>query len=156
MIKITHDLDSRKFKWLWAKYVVGNNLKYHCTNSLRGKYSKKFSKHNPNFNSQKEITFDESSELKAIYICGVSSKGYAKKENYPFNLHLVLIPEAGNRVRHEFLDWSFEIENARISEIIDEKDLPKEFVHLPPEYTTCRIFRWACTEGELLTAAARQ
>ena len=46
MIKIKHNLDANKFKWLWCKYVQAGNDEKHCTNSLKGKYSKKFSKHN--------------------------------------------------------------------------------------------------------------
>ena len=44
MIKIKHNLDADKFKWLWCKYVQAGNDEKHCTNSLKGKYSKKFSK----------------------------------------------------------------------------------------------------------------
>ena len=51
MIKIKHNLDANKFKWLWCKYVQAGNDEKHCTNSLKGKYSKKFSKHNENFNN---------------------------------------------------------------------------------------------------------
>lgn len=40
MIEIRHNLEKEKFKWLWSKYVVDGNDKYHCTNSLKGKYSK--------------------------------------------------------------------------------------------------------------------
>ncbi len=42
-----HNLDPKKFVWLWMKYVRGTNLAHHCTNSLRGPYSKILSKHNP-------------------------------------------------------------------------------------------------------------
>ena len=40
MIKIKHNLDADKFKWLWCKYVQAGNNEKHCTNSLKGKYSK--------------------------------------------------------------------------------------------------------------------
>jgi hypothetical protein len=147
MITIKHNLNSKKFKWLWAKYVNGVNLKYHCTNSLKGNYSKKFSKLNESFSDLGEIIFDEFSDFKAIYICGVSAVGYPQKTNYPLNLHLVLIPSPGATVNYKFLNWSFEINNARISEIISENELAQEYKVLEPAFTTCRIFRWACSEG---------
>ena len=46
MIEIAHNLESRDFVWLWAKYVTGFNPNHHCTNSIRGRYSRKLSKHN--------------------------------------------------------------------------------------------------------------
>ncbi len=147
MITIKHNLDEKKFKWLWAKYVTGVNLNYHCTNSLKGRYSKKFSKLNPDFRKNNLVIFDEIADFKAIYICGVSSIGYSKKQNYPSNLHVVLIPESGNTEIYKFLNWEIEITNAKVATIIDEQSLPEEFRSLPKEYTTCRIFRWACTEG---------
>jgi hypothetical protein len=131
--------------WLWAKYVTGVNLNYHCTNSLKGPYSKNFSKHNENFNSNEIVNFDEISDFKAIYICGVSNVGYSKKENYPRNLHLVLIPKENHKENYSFLDWNFKIENTTVSPIISEAELPEKYSNLPPEFTTCRIFRWACS-----------
>jgi hypothetical protein len=151
MITIKHNLNSAKFKWLWAKYVRGVNLTHHCTNSLKGPYSKKFSKLNVEFNSEGIVTFDECSHFKAIYICGVSVNGYSKKLNYPDNLHLVLVPEAGRREVFKFLNWEFEVTNAKLSSIIGEDELAPEYKDLPKEYTTCRIFRWACSEGSSIT-----
>ena len=80
MIKIKHNFNASKFKWLWSKYVTEGNDKKHCTNCIKGKYSKKFSKHNENFNNENIITFDEveGGNYKAIYICGVINKGYYK------------------------------------------------------------------------------
>ena len=37
MIKIKHNLDANKFKWLWCKYVQAGNDEKHCTNSLKEK-----------------------------------------------------------------------------------------------------------------------
>lgn len=151
MITVKHNLDSKKFKWLWAKYVIGVNLNHHCTNSLKGLYSKKFSKLNPDFNSTETIVFDELEKFNAIYICGVSSHKYTIKQNYPFNLHLVLIPKPGAKTKYSFLDWNFDITNATVSEIITEGELSVEYKKLPPEYTTCRIFRWAASEGKKIS-----
>ena len=143
MIKIKHNLDSSKFKWLWSKYVVDGNNKKHCTNCLKGEYSKKFSKHNENFNNETIIEFDEENDFKAIYICGVINKGYSVKKNYPHNVHLAIEPKEGAKSLYEFENWKIEIENGMISEIPDIDELPSKYRKLPKEYITCRIFRWA-------------
>lgn len=144
MIKIKHNFDSSKFKWLWSKYVAEGNDKKHCTNCLKGKYSKKFSKHNENFNNENTIVFDEVEEgsYKAIYICGVINKGYYKKANYPHNVHLAIIPKEGYNDVYEFEGWKVEIENGFVDRIIDIEELPNEYKDLGDEYITCRIFRW--------------
>lgn len=145
MIKIKHNLDSSKYKWLWAKYVAEGNDEKHCTNCLRGKYSKKFSKHNQNFNNQENIEFDEEKEntYKAIYICGVINKGYAQKKNYPHNLHLAIVPKEGHNEVFTFEDVRIEITNGMISYIPLIEELPQKYQSLPECYTTCRIYRWA-------------
>lgn len=134
MIKIKHNLDATKFKWLWSKYVEGGNDEKHCTNSLKGKYSKKFSKHNENFNNETTIIFDEQPEdkFKAIYICSVINKGYSQKKNYPHNVHLAMVPKEGARCLYQFEEWEIEIE-----------ELPVKYQGLPEEYVNYRIFRWA-------------
>lgn len=144
MIKIKHNLDSKKFKWLWAKYVHEGNDTKHCTNCLRGKYSKKFSKHNKSFNEETIIVFDEQdiNSYKAIYICGVASKGYSVKKNYPHNLHLAIIPKKGYKDIYKFENWDIEIEDGIISYIPMIKEMPLKYQTLPDEYITCRIFRW--------------
>ena len=145
MIKIKHNLDADKFKWLWCKYVIEGNDKKHCTNSLKGKYSKKFSKHNENFNNETTIIFDEQPEdsFKAIYICGVINKGYSQKKNYPHNVHLAIVPKPGARCLYQFEEWEIIIEDGMISMIPEIEELPKEYQGLPEEYVTCRIFRWS-------------
>ena len=144
MIKVKHNFDSSKFKWLWSKYVSGGNDQKHCTNCLKGKYSKKFSKHNENFNQETTMVFDEVEEesYKAIYICGVINKGYYKKANYPHNVHLAIIPREGCNDVYEFEGWKVEIENGFVDRIIDIEELPSEYKDLGDEYITCRIFRW--------------
>ena len=142
MVKIKHNFDKNKFKWLWSKYVVGGNDKKHCTNCLKGKYSKKFSKHNENFNEENIIMFDEVESCKAIYICGVISKGYYKKSNYPHNVHIAIIPREGFKDAYEFDGWRVEVEDGFVDRIIDIDELPGEYRNLGDEYTTCRIYRW--------------
>lgn len=142
MIKIKHNFDSSKFKWLWSKYVVGGNDGKHCTNCLKGKYSKKFSKHNENFNNENIIEFDEVEEYKAIYICGVINKGYTQKKNYPHNVHAAIEPKEGASDKWEFDGWFIEVENGVFSKIPSIEELPKKYQSLSDEYITCRIYRW--------------
>ena len=145
MIKIKHNLDANKFKWLWCKYVQAGNDEKHCTNSLKGKYSKKFSKHNENFNNETTIIFDEQPEdtFKAIYICGVINKGYTTKNNYPHNIHAAIIPKEGAKDTWEFEGWKLEVENGVFSHIPSIEELPEKYRSLPNEFITCRIYRWA-------------
>ena len=145
MVKIKHNLEKEKFKWLWSKYVQAGSDEKHCTNSLKGKYSKVFSKHNENFNEQTTILFDEQPEdsYEAIYICGVISKGYSQKKNYPHNVHLAIIPYEGKSDVYEFEEWKIEIEDGYLSKIPEIEEMPEKYQSLPEQYVTCRIFRWA-------------
>jgi hypothetical protein len=146
MITLEHNLDPKRFKWLWAKYVRGVNHAQHCTNCLRGPYSKTFSKLNPSFAAGTHVAFDEqgAGTFQAIYICGVSSRGYATGDNYPHNVHAAIIHSPGAEDECQFEDWRLRVANGRFSPIpaaVDE--LPERYRTLPDEYTTCRIFRWA-------------
>lgn len=146
MIEITHNLDPRRFMWLWAKYVTGFNEKYHCTNSIRGPYSKKFSKNNPEFARAPVITMDEHpmDSYNAIYICGVSKQGYSNRENYRHNVHAAIRPQSGSHDEWAFEEWVLRVRNGTFLAIpTSEEELPVKYRSLPPEYTTCRIFRWS-------------
>jgi hypothetical protein len=146
MIEIVHNFDPNQFVWLWAKYVTGFNEKYHCTNSIRGPYSQKFSKHNPEFVTSAVIVMDEEplGSYRAIYICGVSKQGHSRKANYPHNVHVAIRPEAGTVEKWSFEKWVVHIRNGRLLPIpATEEDLPTRYRRLPSEYTTCRIFRWS-------------
>ncbi|MEY4394675.1 MAG: hypothetical protein RL595_1924 [Planctomycetota bacterium] len=130
--------------WLWAKYVVGFNEKYHCTNCLRGRYSNRFSKaRNPQLAEQQEITFDEHSGHDAIYICGVARKGYSVKKNYEHNVHLAIKPTPVSTSRFQFENWTVEVQNGVVLPISGPEALRPGLKDLPHAYTTCRIFRWA-------------
>lgn len=144
-IKISHNFDGKKFKWLYAKYAYGANPNHHCTNAIKGKYSKKFSRNNKAFVPEQTIVLDEYKELgwDAIYICGVSTKGYAKHENYPHNVHVVILPAPGEKDEWSFEDWSMTVENGRFEYVISEEELNPKYKNLPEEYVTCRMFRWA-------------
>ena len=146
MIEIVHNFDPNQFVWLWAKYVTGFNEKYHCTNSIRGPYSQKFSKHNPEFVTSSAIVLDEQpvGSYLAIYICGVSKQCYSRKANYPHNAHIAISPELGAVEKWSFERWVLRIRNGRLLPIpATDEDLPTRYRSLPSEYTTCRIFRWS-------------
>lgn len=85
----------------------------------------------------------------AVYICGVSKQGYSRKTNYPHNVHVAIWPETGTVEKWSFEKWALHIRNGRLLPIpAKEEDLPTRYRSLPPEYTTCRIFRWsACFFG---------
>ena len=144
-IKITHNFDPKKFMWLYAKYAYGVNPRQHCTNAIRGKYSKKFSRNNPEFANMTTIIMDEFPEIgwDAIYICGVSAKGYSKHQNYPHNVHIAVLPAPGENDTWEFENWKMTLENGHFEYIIPEDELDDEYKNYPEQYVTCRMFRWA-------------
>ena len=151
MIKIKHNFDETKFKWLWAKYVKAGNIEKHCTACLIGPYSKKFSgSTNKNLLSQPEFVMDEFPEgsYEAIYFCGVLKKGYLNKNplknNYPHNVHFAIRPVDGANDTWDFENWHVEIENGKLDRIPATYELSEKFFHSPynSHYYTCRIFRW--------------
>ena len=153
MIVIRHNFQPQRFHWLWAKYVTGINDSCHCTNCLRGAYSKRFSAHNPQMRDQ-VLVMDEPQRRpwSAIYLCGVAKRGYPHS-NYPHNCHAALVPAAGTTDRWAFDDWWMEIEDARFIPIPAESALPVAYRSFEPRFTTCRIFRWAVIEGLRLMPA---
>ncbi|GAH17667.1 unnamed protein product [marine sediment metagenome] len=129
-VKINHNFDPSKFKWLWSKYVKSFNDGNHCTKCLRGKYSRKFSKKsNPNLANDREISFDEERDYKAIYLCGVFKKGY-KKTNYPHNVHMAILPKPGHKDKMVFENWIV---------ILEEKDAKRAFIAFNI-VSICRFF----------------
>ena len=125
-ITIEHNLVPNKFMWLWAKYVVDTNLQKHCTACLKGAtikkngkgspYSQKFSKaSNPDMLQQKSLIMDETrgDPFKAIYLCGVSSEGYATKSNYSLNLHAAVKSTPGKDDTFVYLDYEINAKNGR-------------------------------------------
>lgn len=144
-IEIYHNLDADRFVWLWMKYVTGAIDSHHCTNVLRGRYSKKLSKHNPRLMDEVPVICDEypSGTFSALYICGVAKQGYSTRENYPHNLHVPICPSPGQESSFLFENWELKIHNGAVLAIPAEQQLPECYRLLPQEYTTCRIFRWA-------------
>ena len=95
-IRLSHNLDGRKFKWLWAKYVRATRDTAHCTGCLLGPYSHRLSGHNSELRTQGELVLDEEppGTYGAVYICGVARQGYSRKQNYAHNLHAAIVPAA--------------------------------------------------------------
>ena len=75
-IIINHNFLGYKFKWLYAKYAYGCNPLHHCTNAIKGRYSKVFSRLNPGFLPGRKIVMNEFPDIvwDAIYICGVGKR----------------------------------------------------------------------------------
>ena len=144
MITIKHNIDSKRFSTLWAKYVRTPNILQHCQNCIHGPYSKKFGLKNPNFNNETTMTFDETDNYQAIYFCGISKKDASKRMNYPHNLHFAIIPHEGAKDVWEFEEWHVEIEGGYLSRIPGENEIPKKYKQgiYDEHYYTCRIFRW--------------
>jgi hypothetical protein len=154
-IVIQHNFLPDAFMWLWAKYVVGFNERYHCTNCLRGRYSRRFSKaRNPHLATDREIFFDERSDHRAIYICGVARQGYSGKKNYPHNVHLAIRPAPGVESDFGFEQWRVAIKNGSILVIPGPDSLPANLRSLPARFTTCRIFRWGAANARSLFDSA--
>jgi len=145
MFELKHNFEKAKFKWLWAKYVTGFDESHHCTNSVRGYYSRNFSKHNGLMSPLSTITFDEHSPSRfdAIYICGVSSNGYRAKRNYPHNVHAAILLDSASVDEWSFEAWRMSIQGGRFLSIPPIEDLPERYARLGKEFTSCRIFRWA-------------
>ena len=143
-IVLQHNLAPDEFVWLWSKYVTSVNHQYHCTNCLRGPYGKLLSKHNPDLGTTPTLVLDEQplGSFSFVYICGVIKKGYPRS-NYPHNLHAVIRPAAGERDDFRFEDWRLQVSNGVFERIPTESELPERYRSLPPNFTTCRIFRWA-------------
>lgn len=145
-VKIHHNFDEKKFRYLWAKYVRGGNLKYHCAKCLNGTWSQKFSGYsNKDLLTQPELQMDEVpvSDYKALYFCGVSKQGYPYS-NYQHNVHFIIIPQEGIISHWEFEDWKVDIENGILSTIPDQTTLDDRFFQEPynEHYYTCRNFQW--------------
>lgn len=146
MIEISHNLEPRDFVWLWAKYVTGFNPRHHCTNSIRGRYSRKLSKHNKELTTSGVVVMDEChpDSYRAIYLCGVAKNGYAKKTNYEHNLHAAICPQPGAVETWSFEKWHLQVRGGAFLYIpASAEELPPRYRGLPPEYNTCRIFRWS-------------
>lgn len=163
---LEHNLDPNSFKWLFVKYVRGINDKHHCTNGFIGQYSDKIGAADRLRRAGKkwldpQIKFDEQplGSYDAIYICGVSKKGYNskeklpywEKENYKNNLHVAIKSVPGQSDQQVFNDkWNLKIKNGIFLPIPGEAELPERYKKLGDEFLKCRMFRWiACFYDKL-------
>jgi hypothetical protein len=143
--ELTHNLDPKEYMWLWAKYVTGYNAEKHCTSVLRGYYSKKLSGHNKDLPNTQVLVLDEQpvGDYAAIYICGVSKRGYRIKANYPHNLHTSILPLASTSDKFSFEGVSLNILNGRFLPIPSQEQLAPYDRERSEAHTSCRIYRWA-------------
>jgi hypothetical protein len=51
--------------------------------------------------------------FKAIYICGVAKQAYARKLNYPHNVHAAIEPAPGTEDKWQLEDWRMSVRNWR-------------------------------------------
>ncbi len=144
-IRLRHNLDPNAFMWLWAKYVTGFRDDKHCTNALKGPYSRRLSRHNDALRSSPVLILDEHPGFEWIYVCGLIRKGYPR-QNYEHNLHAVIRPAPGRRDRFSFENWKLEVHNGVFVPIPSKGALPDKYRGLGPEFTTCRIFRFAAAQ----------
>jgi hypothetical protein len=145
IVTIEHNFTPKSFMWLWAKYVIGFNEKHHCTNAIRGRYSRTFSKNNVELTPGHSVAFDEApaGTYDVIYICGVARNGYSRRQNYCHNVHVAILPLVGVTDDWTFECWRMTVHNGRLLPIPLIDQLPPRYLQLPGEYTSCRIFRWA-------------
>ena len=143
--ELTHNLAPRAFMWLWAKYVTGFNPKYHCTQAIKGNYSKVLSAHNEDLVRSPTLHLNEqpADAYAALYVCGVARAGYSSKKNYPHNLHTAIRPKFGASDEFVFENWRLCVKNGVFLPIPPIDEIPSEFSRLEDRFTTCRIFRWA-------------
>lgn len=146
MITITHNFDGKQFKWLYAKYAYGCNPMHHCTNAIKGRYSRRFTRRSKAFLPGQTIVMDEFPQTSwdAIYICGVSAKGYVKHQNYPHNVHVAILPKEGASDHWAFENWKMDVTDGIFEYVPSETEISEVFVRfLPESFYTCRMLRWA-------------
>ena len=120
------------YRLLWVKAVVGFDANNHCARCLRGPILKS-ARELAAANVRKEFVMPKNA--RAIYICGVSSKGYH------FNLHAPCVPDeaAGPTIIPMTNGQRLIIENAALLPI---NPLPLGFAGRGPEFTTCRNWQF--------------
>lgn len=145
VVLLTHNFDGARFRWLYAKYASGCNPTHHCTNAIRGRYSRRFTRLSSEFRPGQTIALDEfpTDTWDAIYICGVSADGYSRHTNYPHNVHVAILPRSGATDTWLFENWTMSVENGVFERVISEGELNSKYKSLPREFVTCRMFRWA-------------
>ena len=124
------------YTFLWIKSVHGFDARFHCAKCLKGTFLKPTGDWVPPLNVRKEYVL--APKAKALYICGVSRRGYA------FNLHAPCQPDdsAPPLVVPMTDDQRLVIEQATLMTI---PSVPNGWNGLPESYTSCRNWAWACS-----------
>ena len=121
------------YPYLWVKNVVGFDARFHCAKCLRGQFLKQSNDWVPPPNVRTE--YELGPKARAIYICGVSRRGYE------FNLHAPCVPAPGApQISIPMTDgqWLL-LENAAVEPI---PLLPEGFKGLQKAYWSCRNFQF--------------
>ncbi len=123
------------YLFFWVKAVTGFEHHNHCAKCLKGPFLKTSHQWAPPLHVRREFELPRSA--KALYICGVSQKGYA------FNLHAPCQPDAtAERIVVPMVDdQRLVIEGARLMAI---PPLPCGWKGLGREFTTCRNYQFGC------------
>ena len=124
----------RGYPYLWIKSVEGFNHREHCAKCLKGDFIRTGGHYVPAINEWREIPMPP--KARAIYVCGVSSHGYAH------NLHAPLVHDPGADPIHIEMDHGQHliVEHAKMLMI---PALPDRWGGLPKTFTSCRNFQFA-------------
>lgn len=124
----------RGYPYLWIKTVEGFNPREHCAKCLKGNFIRTGGHYIPPVNEWR--TIDVPAQAKAIYVCGVSSGGYAQ------NLHAPLVPDQDADPIHIEMTHgqALIVEGAKMLRI---PPLPDRWHGLPKSFTSCRNFQFA-------------
>jgi hypothetical protein len=109
---------SRRYRFLWLKYVTGVNLSQHCAKSLKGRYSSVFTYGKPSFGPL-TATLDEFAPPLAYYLCGVV-RDEDRRRDGARNLHLAFRAKPGATVTRETDDARIILTDAEEIEITDD------------------------------------
>lgn len=131
--KILHIEQTRKFRYLWLKYVTGVNLDRHCARCLKGYYSDQIS---PRVSTRLDILLDEY-QAEYFYLCGVSSP--YRWEN---NFHLAFRYKAGSTIDVNEKGIHVKIVDAEKIDIV-RRDTYDHPMGDKPEYYSCRNWQFA-------------
>lgn len=128
--RISIQVFTADFRWLWLMYVHGFNERYHCQACLRGHKTKKMHYDRPTSGAPFHASFSlDEYQSPYIYLCGVTAR-------YDANLHVAFTPTDQEGFTIEDPRLSLEITNARQVPIWPvDADVPKEF-------SRCRNFQF--------------
>lgn len=130
---ILHIEQTRKFRYLWLKYITGVSLDRHCARCFRGYYSDQIS---ARVLSRTDILLDEY-QAKYFYLCGVSSP-YRWEDNF----HLAFRSKPGASIDVNEKGIRVKIADAERIDIVRRETYDHPMGE-KPEYYTCRNWQFA-------------